>query len=139
MPVNVTWYLEDYVVFWDIIGDRDADDLVQANQAVIDLLDASQQEKVHIIFNFAEGKVGSMVTNPRQVEQMFSFRKHVRLGTMCIYGNRSRAYNALVQLIGNLVGYSVQMFNSLPEAVTYLQSTDESLPPLPTEPPTPQG
>jgi len=126
MPHQVNWYLENRVIFLSSYGEITDQDLLGVDQPIIDYMNHSDATLVHLIVDAA-----NMTTPPSfKVVSQLKWPKHPQYGWAIIIGLKNPIQRFFVAVATNVFKTRQRMFNTLDEALDFLNEIDSTLPVL---------
>ncbi len=126
MAISLSWLLPGRIIRLDMPPTSNVEDL-EANDITInrDYLDASPQEKVHVLIDARRvNNLPRLLPLTRQ-----QWHQHPKLGWVLSVGH-SPANRAKGEVVGMSARSNVRHYDTIPEALAFLQSVEPSLPNL---------
>ncbi|MBA3871478.1 MAG: hypothetical protein H0X30_20225 [Anaerolineae bacterium] len=126
MPAQLSWYLENRVLLMINYGEVADQDLFDLDQTIIDYLDNCTVPLVHTIIDHRKGM------NSPSVKGLTKLRwpKHPKVGWMIMIGMKNPLQRFVVAVSTSFFKTRMRMFNSMDEALNFLNDVDSTLPPL---------
>src|SRR5262249_44343349 len=126
MPVKLSWYVENRVMMVAAQGDYTDEELIALDDQVIKYLDQSTAPLVHMVMDRQET---THIPSIKSVT-MVKWPKHPRYGWTLVVGSTNPFQRFVVALANNFFKGRQRNFDSLDEALDFLNHVDSTLPPL---------
>jgi len=129
MPVDLNWLLEGRILYIQLTGVLTIDDIKDASQRGVDMLDPSMNLPVHTIHDSR-----NIIEPPKNVRALFEVSKAAlqdpRLGWMINVSSQNQFLTYMITMMGKLTGSEFRFESSVSEALNFLQMVDQTLPDL---------
>jgi len=126
MAVQSRWLVQGQVIITDLVGDLSLEDIQTGSQQVVDLLNESELDKVHIIGNQTE--MGSIPISLKLFTEAAGFMRHPKLDWFMMYPSENQFARFMASMTSNLAGINHRQVATLEEALTVLTRLDPNLP-----------
>ncbi len=126
MPVKLSWFLENRVMMIAAEGEYTDEELIGLDGQVIQYLDQSPMPLVHMIMDRQQTNHIPSIKSATMVK----WPKHPRYGWTLVIGSSNPFQRFVVALANNLFKGRQRNFDSLDEALDFLNLVDSTLPPL---------
>jgi hypothetical protein len=129
MPVSVSWYLENRVVYVKLIGNVTPDEISSTSTEFIALVEQSSAPLVHAIHDATE--LDSLPKSLKVVvDAIQNGYGHPRLGWSVAFGVGSDFLRFVGEMTGRIFRIRYHIVQSKTEALAWLENVDSTLPPL---------
>jgi hypothetical protein len=126
MSIQLSWYLENRIILLTSHGESSDQDLLNLDQPIINYLNQSQAPLVHLIADHRRGgKMPSL-----KVSMQIEWPKHPQYGWGILVGLTNPLQRFLVVVASNFFNVRQRMFNTMDEALDFLNEVDSTLPAL---------
>jgi hypothetical protein len=125
MSIQLSWYLENHVMLLVSHGESSDQDMFEVDQPIIDYLTQSQAPLVHLIINNLE----SSFTPSAKALPRLKFPKHPRCGWVILVGPTNTFQRFVGAVATGLFKARQRMFDTMDEALVFLNDMDSTLPP----------
>lgn len=129
MPVELSWYVENRVGYAKFRGVVTAEELQGASQLSADYIDLSSAPFVHFIHDASEIEQFPRLVRPVIQAATVSYT-HPRLGWVIAFAVSNRHIGFTGNLVSQVYNVRYRSFETKPEALTFLQTRDATLPNL---------
>ena len=126
MSIRLSWFLENRVIMISAEGEYTDDELIGLDPQVIKYLDQSSAPLVHMIMDRQETNHIPSIKSVTQVK----WPRHSRYGWTLVVGSSNPFQRFVVAIANNLFKGRQRNFDSLDEALDFLNFVDSTLPPL---------
>ncbi len=125
MPYNISWYIENEIIFLEYSGISTADELRESMLKITDMIERSPRHFVHVLTD--AGNVTEPLKPQESVAVLREIGTHPRLGWSLLLREKS-----ITIRIGVAIGTSIfrtrhRVFSTLEEAETFLKEMDQNL------------
>lgn len=129
MPVEVSWYLENRIGLVKFIADVTIEEIEDATQTAITMLNRSDTPFIHTLNDASELK-----SMPKNVRALYQASKdgyaHPRVGWIVAYSVNNAFFKFMGNTVTQLTGVRFRITPTQTDALKWLQSRDTTLPPL---------
>jgi hypothetical protein len=128
MPAQVSWHLENRIVGIRVFDTVTIADVNALSDTIIALFEASDTPLIHLLVDESD-----MTDFPKQFRDIYRvgvFMKHPQMGWFIIYGGNNALFRVISHLVTQLMRLRHRHFDTLEDAVEFLQSMDSTLPKL---------
>jgi hypothetical protein len=126
MPIQLSWYLENHVMLLNNEGDSADQDVLKVDQPILDYLNQSQAPLVHLIIDNTRAKYIPSVKAITAVK----WPKHPQYGWTILVG-LTNPFQRFVNVVAtNFFKARQRMFDTMDEALDFLNEVDSTLPAL---------
>jgi hypothetical protein len=122
MTVNISWYAENRVIFADVEGVVDMNEMNSSNDTFIKLLD-SGQAPIHLLVDTS--KLTQFPTNLNALRKSQGYLAHPNVGWI-IMVNTNPLLNFLAHMVTSIAKANTRMVKSLEEGKQLLRTLDAS-------------
>lgn len=126
MPVQLSWYLEHHVIQIINSGTITDQDMLDADQPIIDYFNESNVPLVHLIVDNSNASYTPSVKAVTKAK----FPKHAKCGWVLLVGPANSFMRFVNAVVSNVFKTRNRMFETFDEALDFLNDMDSSLPPL---------
>lgn len=126
MVADIRWLVPQHVIHGKPTGKYTVEELTQASQEIVALLNASDKPLVHLLID--ESQLDGMPISLSALTEAFTFLSHDRLGWMIIYGTDERLKKFISSMVTNITRVRHRRFDTREEALEFLVSMDTTLP-----------
>jgi|1185.fasta_scaffold1301717_1 hypothetical protein len=123
MPFTSRWFIENRVVYTEVVGKLSSQEALEMSDAHAKYLDAGTKP-VHILANARQ--LESAPINMRQNMQMGQYLRHPSLGWLVVV-NSPRFVTFVISMLGQVLHMRYATRNSFDEGMAFLASQDSSL------------
>lgn len=128
MAVESHWLVPGKIIHTDLIGDLSINDIKTGSQSVIDLLESSEYDTIHIIGN--ESQMGKIPVSLRLFSEAADFMRHPKVGWLMLYPSDNQFTKFMGSIISSMTGVSHGQYPTITECLVSLSRIDPSLPPI---------
>jgi hypothetical protein len=128
MSIQISWLVENRIIYWLHTGDGTISNTKEADMEVIRLLEASSAPLVHIILDLQGLK--EMPSLADSIRAKYDFPKHPKSGWNIFVGMKDPLQKMVVSFMGNVFKMRARLLENNIEALDFLQSIDSTLPDL---------
>jgi hypothetical protein len=126
--VQVSWLVENHIIYWYDKGTSTVEGGKQAELEVLQMLDESPAALVHVVFDLQE--VTDMPSLADNIRAKYQFPTHPKFGWVALIGVKDPMQKMIVSILGNIFKTRMRMVPSTLAALEYLESVDANLPAL---------
>jgi len=126
MPVQSRWLVEGQVIYTELVGDLTLEDIQAGSQGVIDLLEASNLDTVHLVGD--QSKMGDIPVSLKLFNDAAEFMRHDKMGWFMMYPSENKFAKFIASMISSLTKVQHRQCVSLEECLTTLKRMDDTLP-----------
>ena len=125
MPIKNDWLVPNAVIFSHYSGATTEDELIDSTKSVNAMIDSSDSPFVHIIVDSTA--VTTSPPLPVTIKVAKSSPSHERAGWLLTVGGQNTVVKFAMSVARQLLKARTQNFETLPEAVAFLKSMDETI------------
>jgi hypothetical protein len=128
MPFEVTWLVEDRIILSRVWGTdaSTADELKPYDAAIVNLLDASKAEQVHMVFDARKAESMPSIGAFRA----FTFPKHPKFMWTVSLRTSNRLITILIAATTQLFRTRIRYVDTPQDAIAFLRNLEADLPDL---------
>ena len=126
MSIQLSWYLENRVLLLTSQGESSDQDLLDIDQPIIEHLNQSNAPLVHLI---ADHRKGGKMPSMKAAAQI-QWPKHPQYGWGIMVGLTNPVQRFLVAVASNFFKVRQRNFDTMDEALDFLNEVDTTLPAL---------
>jgi len=128
MSIEVSWYVENALLYGYGSGINELEDLRVMNDEVLALLNnGSSSNLVHFLIDLRDLK--QMPSLSKQ-GKMYTYAKHPRAGWQVFIGLEDPIQRFTIFMLSEVMKIRFRRFSTIPEGIAFLQSIDSTLPDL---------
>jgi len=126
MTVKSRWLVTGRVIYAELIGDLTIEDIQAGSQGVIDLLDESEFDDVHIIGDQTE--MGNIPVSLKLFNDAAGFIRHEKISWFMMFPSENQFAKFMASMIANITRVQHRQCATLEECLTVLKRMDDTLP-----------
>jgi hypothetical protein len=128
MPVQLSWYVENAVLYGYASGINELEDLRIMNDEVLAFIESSSGTNlIHFLIDLRDLKqMPSLSTQGI----MYTYAKHPRAGWQVFIGLSDPVQRFTIFMLAEVMKIRFRRFSTIPEGIAFLQSIDTTLPDL---------
>jgi hypothetical protein len=131
MPVEISWYLENRIVYARVYGKISSYDDETFDQRIKEYLDQSDGLPVHVITDYTYLEtVQTIIGRTMTGNSLTEISKHPALGCLLTIDDK---HNPMLKFLTPFTSYALtscyEQFDTVNKALTYLYKVDTTLPP----------
>ena len=134
MPFELSWYLENRVILLASQANNSDENLLDMDQKVIDYLNQSSAPLVHLIMDQRKAPPPSSSRAASQIKlaSQLKWPKHPKYGWAIMVGPTNSLQRFVIAVATNFFKVRQRSFDTMDEALDFLNDIDSSLPTLRT-------
>jgi hypothetical protein len=130
MPYKIGWHIPGRVIYGVVSGVQTLDELTEANQTVMSMLDEGMRP-VHFIMD--DSQLKRTPINLKQLQIALAYVRHTRIGWIVLVGKNNPVLSILVSTLISLMRVKSRRVESLDTAMAFLRTVDNTLTPQRTD------
>jgi hypothetical protein len=120
MPITAQWAIEERLIEVKSVGEVETADALQVGREIVQLLDASTSDKVHLIID--ESQLKNMNIQLSGLSEL-TMIKHPRVGWIVTWGSQQNAFFSFLQtMVAQMAGLNWRKFNTEAEARQFVEA-----------------
>src|SRR5689334_10087471 len=126
MPIQLSWYLENHVILHVNQGDISDQEILDVDQPISGFLERSHAPLVHLIL---DNRSATTTPSIKAISQL-KYPKHPRFCWLIVVGPTNTFVRFVNAVTTNLFKSRNRMFDTMDEALDFLNEVDSTLPAL---------
>jgi len=128
MSIHIHWHIEGRIIYATIIGEIGINDLKQASDQIVALIEESHAPLIHLLVD--ETQAGAPPKpDLKPITDALQVFRHPRMGWLIVFGNSgNRLARLITYMVSQLGRLRFRRFDTLQESLEFLYSMDTSLP-----------
>lgn len=128
MAIENRWLISGRIIHMDLIGDLTVGNIKAGSQSVIDLLESSEYDTIHIIGN--DSQMGKIPVSLRLFSEAADFMRHPKLGWFILYPSDNQFTKFMGIIMSSMTNVNHCQYPTLVDCLGSLARIDPSLPSL---------